>query len=168
MNALGDFRPDTLIAAYAHADLCYPEECCGLILAGGRYRRATNIQNQLHAAQPEVYTRDARQGYTLSPGDLHLLRDSREEGAVPVVAIVHSHPDAGAYFSEEDERKALYCGEPIHDADYLVIDTRRGWSRGAKLFRYDGTRFACVALFGADGTLTDSGGLDAATLSRSL
>ena len=48
----------------------------------------------------------------------------------PVVVIYHSHPDVGAYFSDEDQDKALFLGEPIFPVSYLVVDVRqaRPWA----------------------------------------
>jgi len=143
--------PATLLEAYSHAEMCYPEECCGLIFANGHYHRGDNIQNALHKAHPEIYARDAKNGFTLSPNDLKLLNRQPPSEQERVVAIVHSHPDVGAYFSEEDQRKSLYLGQPIYDVDYLVIDTRVNGSQGAALFRFNGVCYVDADVFDATG-----------------
>jgi adenylyltransferase/sulfurtransferase len=55
------------------------------------------------------------------------------------VAIVHSHPDVGAYFSEEDRKMALGGGEsPLWpDVDYLVVSCKAGGVDDARLYRWD-------------------------------
>ena len=45
-----------------HAQETFPEECCGVILTDGtvdRVHRLKNIQNQLHALDPQTYPRTA-------------------------------------------------------------------------------------------------------------
>src|SRR5271165_4142075 len=118
---------------YRHAGRTYPNECCGFVLANGCVREGTNIQNELHAANPATYRRTAANGYTFSVVDTVFLNNSfRTQN--PVVVIYHSHPDVGAYFSHEDAGKALYGGELLYPVDYLVVDVVAGAARGAKLF----------------------------------
>ena len=51
-----------------HAVETFPEECCGVILHNGgidAVRRCRNIQNALHALDPESYPRDATIAYKI-------------------------------------------------------------------------------------------------------
>lgn len=137
--------------AFKHSEHTYPEECCGLIFADGSVHQACNIQNELHAADPISHPRDATRGYTLSVADIQLI-DSSFSRNRPVQAIYHSHPDVGAYFSNEDKRKALFAGEPIYPVGYLVIDVSRK-ARGAKLFCFIKGDFQCVEEYDAGGIL---------------
>ncbi len=141
----------TIQSVYKHSEHTYPEECCGLIFVNGSVHPASNIQNELHAADPIVYPRDATCGYTLAVADI-LLLDSSFSTNIPVLAIYHSHPDVGAYFSNEDKRKALFSGEPIYPVGYLVIDVSRK-ARGAKLFCFRKGDFQCVEEYDAGGIL---------------
>ncbi len=107
----------------------YPEEICG-ICAGSEKEPKTistlypceNIQNKLHAENPEKYPRTAKDGYFIDPEkwlELSLLTDSEDK---VINMIYHSHIDCGAYFSREDERMAAPLGEPSYpDLVYLVV-----------------------------------------------
>ncbi|WP_431037195.1 molybdopterin-synthase adenylyltransferase MoeB [Pseudomonas yamanorum] len=133
--------PTALEQVYAHADRSYPEECCGFVFADGTVYLGSNIQNELHRKNPEMYSRSAANGYTFSVADT-LMMNKAFRSDNPVVVIYHSHPDVGAYFSDEDQDKALFVGEPIYPVSYLVVDVRQGKTQGSKLFAWDGKRFA--------------------------
>ncbi|MBK5412227.1 molybdopterin-synthase adenylyltransferase MoeB [Pseudomonas sp. TH34] len=133
--------PTALEQVYAHADRSYPEECCGFVFADGTVHLGSNIQNELHRKNPEMYSRSAANGYTFSVADT-LMMNKAFRSDNPVVVIYHSHPDVGAYFSDEDQDKALFMGEPIYPVSYLVVDVRQGKTQGSKLFAWDGKRFA--------------------------
>src|SRR5262245_59078992 len=94
----------------------YPKESCGVILVRGGERRTLpcrNVQDDLHARDPERNPRTSRTTYHIDPQDL--LRIGRLEGEGFTVAVIyHSHVDAGAYFSETDRRQALMDGEPTY------------------------------------------------------
>ncbi len=132
--------PAELHAIHRHAVEEYPEESCGLILVRGparRLERCRNIQNALHAQDPERHPRDARTAYYIDPHDL--LRIGRLEGdGFSVAVIYHSHADAGAYFSETDRRQALMGDEPAYpDAMYLVTSVVGGRVAATTAFRWD-------------------------------
>jgi len=128
---------------FCHAEATYPNECCGLVFADATVHLGTNIQDQLHRNQPEVFQRTAANGYTFAVQDTLLLNQSLRSGN-PARVIYHSHPDVGAYFSREDEDKALFMGHPIFPVAYLVIDVRDAQARGAKLFEWSGNGFTCT------------------------
>jgi adenylyltransferase/sulfurtransferase len=145
---------EVLRACYADAIARYPEEACGLILGPrgtascDEARICENQQNKLHALDPETYPRDARTAYNLAPRDVLFLSRSLD-GERPVKVIYHSHVEVGAYFSQEDERAALFEGELVYPVDYLVIDCRRDGVRGARLFRFRDGKFVAVRDFSA-------------------
>jgi [CysO sulfur-carrier protein]-S-L-cysteine hydrolase len=129
------------IAAQAQAE--YPGECCGVILerASAPPHRVLmpcrNVQNELHARDPERYPRDARTAYYIDPADL--LRIGRLEGeGFSVAVIYHSHVDAGAYFSETDRRNAMLGDEPCYPgATYVVTSVMHGRVDAMAAFRWD-------------------------------
>lgn len=143
MTLLND---DNLRCIYEHAANTYPEECCGFVFADGSVHRGENIQNELNELNPSVYRRSASNGYTFSVADTVLLNSSFR-GENPVAIIYHSHPDVGAYFSNEDEDKALFMGEPVFPVGYFVVDVRAGEARGAKLFQWEQGYFNCCQEF---------------------
>lgn len=75
--------------------------------------------------------------------DLLILNDSFSSSD-PSIIIYHSHPDCGAYFSEEDVANAVHKGRLVYDVDFLVVDVRKDGAKGAKLFRYISNTFECV------------------------
>lgn len=108
-----------------HAADAFPDECCGVILAGGvgeQVRRFKNIQNQLHALDPETYPRDATIAYAMDPKELESTIDESARAGGKIKAFYHSHPGHEAYFSEEDKAFAMPFGEPnFPDAVQIVI-----------------------------------------------
>ena len=118
----------------------YPAESCGVVLARPGERKllpCRNIQNELHARDPERYPRDARTAYYIDPADL--LRIGRLEGeGFTVTVIYHSHIDAGAYFSETDRRNAMLGDEPSYpQATYVVTSVVAGRVDAMAAFRWN-------------------------------
>ena len=128
-----------LRACFEHGRQTYPEEACGYLTGPENDPRLLdqahpipNVQQRLHEEDPVTYPRTAREAYFLDPKvRLPLERRLRAEGQALRV-IYHTHPDVGAYFSEEDQRKALWNGEPLFPGViYLVCGVRKGEPDGA-------------------------------------
>lgn len=134
-----------------HAARDYPRESCGIILTRGAERRlmaCRNVQDELHARDPERHSRDARTAYYIDPSDLLRIGRLEAEG-FGVSVIYHSHVDAGAYFSETDKRNALLGGEPSYPGVvYLVTSVMQGELDATAAFQWDEGRrdFVPVAL----------------------
>jgi len=143
MDALGQ---ESLKRIYSHACNTYPEECCGFVFADGTVHIGINIQSELNQRQPRIHKRTAATGYTFSVADT-LAMNRSFRGGNPAVVIYHSHPDVGAYFSREDENKALFMGQPAYPVAYLVVDVCNAQVRAAKLFEWNGNCFTCTRTF---------------------
>jgi len=147
--------PDELATIRHQAVEEYPEESCGVILVRGAERRllrCRNVQNELHARDPERNPRTARTAYHIDPQDLLRIGRLESEG-FGVAVIYHSHVDAGAYFSETDRRQALIGDEPAYpDATYLVTAVIMGRVEATTAFRWDPTRrdFPSVGSWGTE------------------
>ena len=131
----------SLAALHAHACEAYPDECCGIIIErDGREEivRVTNVQNELHAQDPDLFPRTAATGYTMGPEAAPILIGS-ERGELRLLAIYHSHPEREAYFSQEDRKQAFGArGEPIYpQAGYIVLSVRNREVRVTKVFTWD-------------------------------
>jgi proteasome lid subunit RPN8/RPN11 len=117
----------------------YPHESCGVLIARGGERRLVpcrNVQDELHARDPQRHPRDARTAYYIDPRDLLKIGRLEEDG-FRVAVIYHSHVDAGAYFSETDRRQALVGGEPAYpDAVYVVTSVVSGAVAAAAAFQW--------------------------------
>ena len=151
---------DELAALRAQAVEEYPAESCGVVVQRHderRLLRCRNIQNDLHAKDPERHPRDARTAYYIDPADL--LRIGRLEGeGFNVAVIYHSHVDAGAYFSETDKRNALVGNEPAYpDAIYLVTSVMNGRLDATAAFRWEASRRDFVAVSMEDGSTMGGG-----------
>ncbi len=117
---------DELIAL---ADASPRAEICGMI--AGRDGLATRLLPVVNAApQPE-------RAYAMDPNDQHRVFTEIEDAGEDLLAIYHSHPPEGAYFSSTDLDRAYMGDAPAWPGvEYLVVglkDTRRG-PRGVKAF----------------------------------
>ena len=123
-------------AVCQHAQDTFPEECCGAILCHDgvvEVRRITNIQNVMHAKDPESYPRDATIAYFMEPKELLAVIKEVDSGQAQLLAFYHSHPNHDAYFSAEDKARALFGNEPSYpDAVYLVVSI---YDRNVRIIR---------------------------------
>ena len=119
-----------------HAQETFPEECCGVIFSAGatdQVVRMKNIQNQLHALDPQTYPRTAVIAYAMDPLELDSVIRQGEEKGRRLKAFYHSHPNHDAYFSDEDKAFASPFGEPTYpDAAQIVISI---YNRAVKVIR---------------------------------
>lgn len=111
---------------YAHALETLPEECCGLIVGDDEERHAELVRcrNEMtlrHREEPEVFPRDGREAFYMSPLDYMRAHEKAEAGGRRVTAIYHSHVGVGAYLSEMDQEFAAGELFPFPDADHIVV-----------------------------------------------
>ena len=95
-----ELNETALASVTNHAVETYPEECCGVILGGDggdEVHRLVNIQNRLHATDPETFPRDARIAYTMDRKELDTVLEQGERRGMSLKAVYHSHPDHDAY-----------------------------------------------------------------------
>ena len=139
----------------------YPEESCGVVVARGDERRrlrCRNVQNDLHARDPERNPRTARTAYHIDPQDLLRIGRLESEG-FGVAVIYHSHVDAGAYFSETDRRQALMDGEPTYPGTiYLVTSVVAGRVEATTAFQWDDTQREFLAIASWEASTGSSAG----------
>lgn len=114
-----------MAAIRRHARDEYPNECCGVIVepADGQVRalRVRNIQDEMHAEDPQLYPRSARTAYVGHPADLHGALELAEAPGARLVAFYHSHPDHDSYFSAEDTAQATPFGEPSYPGALQIV-----------------------------------------------
>ncbi|MGH7828172.1 MAG: Mov34/MPN/PAD-1 family protein [Candidatus Binatia bacterium] len=107
-----------------HAEEAFPEECCGVVLSNGtsdHVQPLKNIQNQLHAVDPQTYPRTAAIAYAMDPQELDgVIREAESKGA-KLIAFYHSHPEHAAYFSDEDKAFASPFGEPTFPGTAQIV-----------------------------------------------
>ncbi|MBT4501553.1 MAG: M67 family metallopeptidase [Gemmatimonadetes bacterium] len=128
---------------YAQAAEEYPAECCGILTIGAdggnaRVHPCENIQDRLHAENPEKFSRDSRIAYYIDPQELYDIISSAEKAGGLVAGFYHSHIDCEAYFSEEDKERAMVWDEPAYpEAIYLVLSVQNKEVKGYKCFLWD-------------------------------
>lgn len=83
--------------------------------------RLQNIQNQLHALDPQTYPRTALIAYAMNPKELEAVIDAAHEHGAKLKAFYHSHPNHDAYFSEEDKAFASPFGEPTFPGAAQIV-----------------------------------------------
>jgi len=138
----------TLEALHAHARATYPDECCGFVVERDGDEtavRVTNIQNELHAKDPQQYPRTAAIAYTMGAEQFAVI-DAVERGQLVLRAIYHSHPEHDAYFSAEDRKQALGpWDEPNYpQAAQIVMSVRNQAVAASKVFVWDAAAAAFV------------------------
>ncbi|UCD35428.1 MAG: M67 family metallopeptidase [Nitrospiraceae bacterium] len=139
---------ETLDQIHSHALQEYPLECCGIVTgtaAGQTVHRCRNIQNRLHGEDPGRHPRGAQIAYAIDRQEFDGIISSAREKGEEVIALYHSHPDHGAYFSEEDHAAQTVFGDPEFPGALQVIVSVMGgtvsdtkcylWDRDAGAFR---------------------------------
>ncbi len=124
-----------------HAQATFPDECCGVILSRGVVQEVcpiANIQNAMHAKDPQGYPRDARIAYFMDPKELLTVLKEVDEGKADLSAFYHSHPNHDAYFSAEDKARALFGDEPSYPgASYVVISIYEREVKAIRAYAWD-------------------------------
>lgn len=127
-----------------HATESYPRECCGVVVGDGvreQVRRIDNVQDRMHADDPAAHPRDARTAYFMDPQQLYVALRDAERHSSPIRVFYHSHPDHGAYFSDEDKARAMAWEEPAYPgACYLVVSVVAGRVADRLAVRWDPDR----------------------------
>jgi proteasome lid subunit RPN8/RPN11 len=124
-----------------HAEKHFPQEACGILagLEGERkgtvFHACRNIYDEMHAKDPEAYPRTSREAYLIDGVEQKEIFDRVASDGLEVKAIVHSHIDHDAYFSEEDRYVAAPWGEPFFpEISYIVISIWDGKFKEANEF----------------------------------
>ncbi len=136
---------DFLKKIMAQAEAEYPKEACGVITGGPEdYRRLRpfrNVQDEYHAQDPVNFPRTSKNAYWIEPRELLNLQKEMRTAGEEIRIIYHSHPDAGAYFSQEDTRMALLDGRPAYPGvKYMVISVMAGKAADMCLYEWNEAR----------------------------
>ncbi len=129
---------------YRHAVEDYPDECCGIVTGKGKEQtvhRCVNIQNQLHAEDPQSHPRGAKTAYAIDRTAADKIYSSAKEKGEEVIAFYHSHIDCDAYFSQTDKDAQVVFGEPeFPEALQVVVSAIKKEICGLKVFKWDGEK----------------------------
>jgi proteasome lid subunit RPN8/RPN11 len=130
---------------YAQALAEFPFECCGMIIGPPGedvgpedvVRPCRNVQQELHEKYPERFPRDATVGYTMAKDDVETIVKEAQERGWMVKVCYHSHPNTGAYFSQEDRRNAEGWDLWFPGVRFVVISAYPGEIRDTQGYRWD-------------------------------
>ena len=130
---------------YAQALAEFPFECCGMIIGPAGedvgpedvVRPCRNVQQELHEKYPERFPRDATVGYTMAKDDVETIVKEAQERGWMVKVCYHSHPNTGAYFSQEDRRNAEGWDLWFPGVRFVVISAYPGEIRDTQGYRWD-------------------------------
>jgi proteasome lid subunit RPN8/RPN11 len=143
--------PSPLVAdIQQHVLSAYPAECCGLLFGRDghdvvRVVAMENLQDRLHALDPESHPRTSRNGFHMDALRVWKEVETGERGGERLLGFYHSHIDCDAYFSQEDRLMAAPppAGMPVYpDAWHLVVACWPDGVREARAYRWDGGDFA--------------------------
>jgi proteasome lid subunit RPN8/RPN11 len=109
--------PGVLDAMHRHAELDYPEECCGLLLG-----RLEGSERLVEAALPVPNLRqeERRRRFLIGPDTYREAERLAAERGLVLIGFYHSHPDHPARPSAYDLEHAL----PWHS--YVVLAVAAG------------------------------------------
>ena len=130
-------------AIVAQAERDFPSECCGFIIGDGvveEVRPIANIQDRMHAADPDAFPRDARTAFLMEPKEHLAVMNEIDRRRLKLLVVYHSHPDHDAYFSATDRAQACSFdpSEPDYpDTVYIVISVRGSKFVRAAAFAWD-------------------------------
>jgi adenylyltransferase/sulfurtransferase len=136
-----DLTPELLRAIAREVERAYPAEACGLLFApaagGLRWLPVPNVAGTEQGKGTSA--RGQNDGYVMDPAVLLPALEAAEREGARLAAIVHSHPDVGAYFSREDKDMALGGGAaPLWPGvDYLVVSCRARRVDDARFYTWD-------------------------------
>lgn len=136
---------DILEKCYHQGALAYPEETCGFIsgkMTEENHMDAVhpmpNMMNACHEQDPQKYPRTNRNAYLIDPLAQMRLEQTLAQKQHCIRVIYHSHPEAGAYFSAQDESDALWNGQPrLRGVHYLVCGIKQHQPNGAILATFN-------------------------------
>ena len=116
--------------AYAHVKKGYPYECCGILL-GKSTKGADPVITDYVPADNEDLTGNRSKHFYIDPLKFYEKEKKYSEQGLDIIGIVHSHPDAEARPSSEDEKNM------IPGLLYLIIEVRKGESTGHRFWEKD-------------------------------
>ncbi len=136
------YGPEVLDAVARACEAEPSREACGFVVRRGGALEVVVVPNAadaLHASDPASFPRTSRDGYVMDArAQLRIFRELDATGA-RIVAVWHSHVEAGAWFSEKDRSDAVIEGQPVlPGVEYLVFAVRGGRVAERRRFRLSG------------------------------
>jgi [CysO sulfur-carrier protein]-S-L-cysteine hydrolase len=115
----------------AHALASYPSECCGFISGPAAERplldgsvREENEADKYHKLDPVTFPRTSRMYFKINELRAGKAFDAGVKAGRPIKVIYHSHPDAGAYFSQEDAATFASENQLMWPCAFIVMSVK--------------------------------------------
>jgi len=138
------FFPESVAAISKQAMDEYPAECCGIVTGRADVQHIhplVNIQERLHAEDPETHPRDSKSAYAVDRNEVEQIIHESARASEIILAFYHSHIDCDAYFSPMDKEVQTVFGEPeFPDAVHVVIAVRDGNIHEIKGYLWNGAK----------------------------
>ena len=116
----------------SHAELEYPRECCGVLY--GSTGTDGKLVISVYESAPNECEEDRDCRFCLDPVELYKSEREFQKRGLEIMGLFHSHPDAPAAPSEEDERYIipglLYLIAGVEDGRSVEIRSWRSLSPG--------------------------------------
>lgn len=112
-TSINSFFPESIFCKIkTHSESAYPFESCGFILLDTSHQTwdmipCKNIQDLVHAEDPQQYPRTAKNGFWVDPKDLLKIHHLTKDGQKKKIAFYHSHIDSPAILSALDLQNLL-------------------------------------------------------------
>ena len=134
----------SIAAVYKQAMKEYPSECCGIVTGRADVQHVhplVNIQELLHADDPETHPRNSRSAYAVDRNEVDRIIHEATCANESILAFYHSHIDCDAYFSQMDKEVQTVFGQPEFPyAVHVVIALREGKIHEMKGYLWDGAK----------------------------
>ena len=113
-----------------HAELSYPDECCGALLGIGT-QDGWRVDASIEAANLNAGT--VRSRYQIAPRDLVAIERAARERGLGIAGFYHSHPDGPAQWSQVDLSEAHWPG-----CSCVITSVHRGKAEQTRSFTLAG------------------------------
>jgi proteasome lid subunit RPN8/RPN11 len=117
--------PDALAVIRRHAQECYPNEACGLLIGKGgldcRIAMSAQSARNRNADKPQ-------ERYDLHPLDYQRIDQEARSQGLDVIGIYHSHPDRPPQPSKVDQEHAW------EGYSYVIVEVSEGPGGEARSF----------------------------------
>jgi proteasome lid subunit RPN8/RPN11 len=135
---------ESIGAIFEHTESENLSECCGIVTGRADVQNVhplVNIQERLHAEDPETHPRDSRSAYAVDRNEVEQIIHESARANETILAFYHSHIDCDAYFSQMDKEVQTVFGEPeFPDAVHVVVAIRDGKIHEIKGYLWDGAK----------------------------
>ncbi|MFN9430080.1 MAG: Mov34/MPN/PAD-1 family protein [Acidobacteriota bacterium] len=118
-----EITPEAWAVMVQHAQACYPNECCGILIGSESPGRR---QASLAVACRNAYSGSQSDRFEIDPKDQLAAERQARQLSLGVLGFFHSHPDEAAYFSQTDLKNhwPFYSNVVLSVRHHQVVDAK--------------------------------------------